>query len=65
MDGIGVLVYLLDCTKLKTTEEREMFKRLQEINPQLLQRLSTRLFFLVGRPWPLLPHPPLVSSFIC
>ena len=49
LDGVGVLVYLLDCSKLKTQEEEQMFRRLQEINPQLLQRLSKRLFFLVNK----------------
>jgi hypothetical protein len=46
------LVYLLDCSKLKTQEEKQMFQRLKEINPQLLKRLSNRLFFLVT---PLIP----------
>mmetsp|Transcript_6724 Transcript_6724/g.18809 ORF Transcript_6724/g.18809 Transcript_6724/m.18809 type:complete len:1043 (-) Transcript_6724:248-3376(-) len=49
LDGVGVVVYLLDCTKLKTQEEKQMFLRLQQINPQLLQRLSKRLFFLVNK----------------
>jgi len=49
LDGIGVLVYLLDCSKLKTAEEKQMFQRLKEINPQLLNRLSNRLFFLVNK----------------
>ena len=47
LDGIGVVVYLLDCTKLKTAEEKDIFQRLQEINPQLMKRLSERLFFVV------------------
>jgi hypothetical protein len=33
LDGIGVLVYLLDCNKLKTQEEKQMFQRLKELDP--------------------------------
>lgn len=46
---VDVVVYLLDYGKLKTTEEAEMFKRLRAINPQLVKRLSTRLFFVVNK----------------
>eukprot|EP00191_Tetraselmis_sp_GSL018_P003015 CAMPEP_0177597860 /NCGR_PEP_ID=MMETSP0419_2-20121207/11969_1 /TAXON_ID=582737 /ORGANISM="Tetraselmis sp., Strain GSL018" /LENGTH=425 /DNA_ID=CAMNT_0019090123 /DNA_START=455 /DNA_END=1728 /DNA_ORIENTATION=+ len=49
LESVGAVVYLLDCSKLKTLEEQEMFQRLKEINPQILSRLSERLFFLVNK----------------
>ena len=36
LDGVDAVVYLLDYTKLKTAEEADMFRRLKQINPQLV-----------------------------
>lgn len=49
LSGVDAAVYLLDYTKLKTSEEALMFKRLKEINPQLIRRLAQRLFFVVNK----------------
>lgn len=45
IDGI---IYLLDYTKLKTTEEAQIFGKLRQLNPRLVKRLSKRLFFVVS-----------------
>lgn len=42
-------MYVLDYTKLKTTEEEELLRRLRDSNPQLVQRLAQRLFFVVNK----------------
>jgi hypothetical protein len=49
LDGVDALIYLLDYTKLKTVEEASVLARLRSINPALVQRLSTRLFFVVNK----------------
>lgn len=43
------MLYLLDYTKLKTAEEEGLFRRLRAINPQLVERLSSRLFFVINK----------------
>ena len=43
------MVYILDYTKLKTTEEANLLTKLKEANPQLVQRLAQRLFFVVNK----------------
>lgn len=49
LEGVDAVIYLLDYTKLKTQEEADLLKRLRDINPQLFQRLSQRLFFCVNK----------------
>jgi GTPase SAR1 family protein len=44
-----VVLYLLDYTKLRTAEERGLFERLAQLRPDLLARLSDRLFFAVNK----------------
>jgi len=44
-----VIVYVLDYTKLKTEEELKLFELLQDMRPELLQRCSERLFFVVNK----------------
>ena len=48
LDSVDAVVYLLDYTKLKTVEEAAILRKFKEINPQLMQRLSQRLFFVVS-----------------
>ena len=49
LDSVDAVIYLLDYTKLKTADEAEVLQRLKEINPQLMARLSQRLFFVVNK----------------
>eukprot|EP00884_Botryococcus_braunii_P002284 jgi/Botrbrau1/12056/Bobra.0295s0011.1 len=49
LETVDAVVYLLDYTKLKTQEEASLLQRLKEINPQLVKRLSQRLFFVVNK----------------
>ena len=49
LDSVDAVIYLLDYTKLKTADEAEILQRLKEINPQLMARLSQRLFFVVNK----------------
>lgn len=49
LSGVDAVVYLLDYTKLKTAEEAAIFRRLREVNPTLVQRLASRLFFVVNK----------------
>ncbi|KAG1654245.1 hypothetical protein FOA52_005800 [Chlamydomonas sp. UWO 241] len=49
LGSVDAVLYLLDYTKLKTAEEAAMFARLREVNPQLVQRLAQRLFFVVNK----------------
>ena len=49
LDSVDAVIYLLDYTKLKTADEAEVLQRLKEINPQLIARLSQRLFFVVNK----------------
>lgn len=49
LDSVDAVVYVLDYTKLKTKEEAELLTRLSESNPQLIQRLAQRLFFVVNK----------------
>lgn len=49
LDEADVILYLLDYTKLGTDEERGIFERLAGIRPELLGRLSERLFFVVNK----------------
>lgn len=46
---VDVIIYLLDYTKLKTEEEKELFARLSSMRPELLSRFSERLFFAVNK----------------
>lgn len=49
LDGVDAVIYLLDYTKLRTKDEADLFRRLKEINPGLLRRLSLRLRFVVNK----------------
>jgi len=49
LDGVDAALYLLDYTKLKTSDEAAMFERLKAVNPALVRRLSQRLFFVVNK----------------
>lgn len=49
LDSVDAVVYILDYTKLKTTEEASLLAKLKEANPQLVQRLAQRLFFVVNK----------------
>ncbi len=49
LDSVDAVVYILDYTKLKTTEEASMLAKLKEANPQLVKRLAQRLFFVVNK----------------
>ena len=49
LDSVDAVIYLLDYTKLKTADEAEVLQRLKDINPQLIARLSQRLFFVVNK----------------
>lgn len=49
LDTVDAVVYILDYTKLKTSEEANLLAALKEANPQLVQRLAQRLFFVVNK----------------
>ena len=49
LDSVDAVIYLLDYTKLEKADEAEVLQRLKEINPQLIARLSQRLFFVVNK----------------
>lgn len=49
LDSVDAVIYVLDYTKLKTADEAEVLRRLKEINPQLMDRLAQRLFFVVNK----------------
>jgi hypothetical protein len=45
LDRVDGAIWLLDYTKLKTAEEAAVLGRLRDINPALVGRLCSRLFF--------------------
>ncbi len=47
LDKVDVIIYLLDYTKINTSEEAEMFAKLREVRLDLLN--SERLFFVVNK----------------
>eukprot|EP00775_Hariotina_reticulata_P005529 gene5529-5763_t len=49
LERVDAVIYLLDYTKLKTAEEAQVLGRLKTINPALVGRLSSRLFFAVNK----------------
>lgn len=49
LDSVDAVVYILDYTKLKTTEEATVLAKLKDANPQLVHRLAQRLFFVVNK----------------
>ena len=49
LQDVGCCVWVLDFTKLKTEEERCLLAKLRDMNPQLMERLSQRLFFVVNK----------------
>ncbi len=44
-----VIIYVLDYSKLKTAEEQQLLELLRDMRPELLQRFSERLFFVVNK----------------
>lgn len=49
LGGVDAVLYLLDYTKLKSSDEAAMLQRLHELNPQLIRRISRRIFFVVNK----------------
>lgn len=49
IDDIGVVIYLLDYTKLKTKEESQIIDKLSSMRPDLLKQVQERLFFVVSK----------------
>lgn len=49
LSDADVIIYLLDYTKLKTDEERDLFARLASMRPELLKQWRERLFFVVNK----------------
>ncbi|KAL4419401.1 hypothetical protein ABPG77_003375 [Micractinium sp. CCAP 211/92] len=49
LEGVDAVLYLLDYTKLKSSDEAAMLQRLHELNPQLIRRISRRIFFVVNK----------------
>lgn len=49
LDEVDVIVYVLDYTKLKTHEERQLLQTLAEMRPELLRSCAGRLFFVVNK----------------
>lgn len=49
LDRVDAAIYLLDYTKLKTAEEAAVLGRLKSVNPGLVGRLCSRLFFAVNK----------------
>jgi small GTP-binding protein len=49
LDEVDVIVYLLDYSKLKQDDEREVLVKLASIRPELLRRYTGRLFFVVNK----------------
>jgi hypothetical protein len=48
LSRVDAAIWLLDYTKLKTAEEAAVLRRLRDLNPTLVQRLCSRLFFAGG-----------------
>lgn len=49
LENVGLIIYLLDYTKLKGKEEEEILLKLKEFRPDLLKRVQDRLFFVVNK----------------
>jgi tRNA U34 5-carboxymethylaminomethyl modifying GTPase MnmE/TrmE len=49
LDDADVIVYLLDYSKLNTSDEAGLFEKLGELRPELLARYSERMFFAVNK----------------
>ena len=49
LDEVDVIVYLLDYTKLKTEEEKQLFEKLASLRPELIEGYEKRLFFAVNK----------------
>lgn len=49
LSRVDAVLYVLDYTKLKTAEEQVVLGRLGALNPALLSRLCSRLFFVVNK----------------
>lgn len=49
LENVGLIIYLLDYTKLKGKEEEEILLKLKNFRPDLLERVQDRLFFVVNK----------------
>ncbi len=49
IDKISAIIYLLDYTKLKTTDEDKVFAKLTEMRSDILDKISDRLFFVINK----------------
>jgi len=49
VERAGVVLYILDCTKIDTQDEESNFRRIVESNPSLMNRISDRLFFIANK----------------
>ncbi|WP_164009902.1 TIR domain-containing protein [Pyxidicoccus trucidator] len=49
LGDVDVIVYVLDYTKLKSTDEQQLFKLLSDMRPDLRKRCSERLFFVINK----------------
>lgn len=49
LEGVDAVLYVLDYSKLKSSDEAAMLQRLNELNPALIRRLCHRLFFVVNK----------------
>jgi GTPase SAR1 family protein len=46
---VDVIIYVLDYTKLKTDEEKDLLQTLADLRPELLRQCADRLFFVVNK----------------
>lgn len=49
LDEISVVIYLLDYTKLKTKQEREVLSKLTNLRPDLMEKMKGKLFFIINK----------------
>ncbi len=49
IEEIGVIIYLLDYTKLKTSAEQEVINKLSSMRQDLLENVQERLFFIINK----------------
>lgn len=49
LENIGVIIYLLDYTKLKSGAEHDILGKLQNMRSDLLDRIKDRLFFVINK----------------
>ncbi|MCG9911801.1 MAG: dynamin family protein [Flavobacteriales bacterium] len=49
INKISSIIYLLDYTKLKTKDENEVLEKLADLRPDMLEKISDRLFFVINK----------------